>query len=99
MASANIERARAAHSALTEFFASHPKGRLDAEATRDVRALCRAAETAVSDDACRRAIRSIENYADLLASSEPASGTDFVRLRVVNALASFRSKLKVIDAA
>jgi hypothetical protein len=35
----------------------------------------------------------------LLCSSEPAAkGADFVRLRVQNALASLRSKLKAIEA-
>jgi len=95
----NFEQARAAHLALKEFFASHPKGRLDPAALLDVQALCRAAESAVTDIECRRAIRSIENYSELLTSSEPAQrGADFVRLRVQNALASFRSQLKAIEA-
>jgi hypothetical protein len=48
---------------------------------------------------CRRAIRSIVNYSELLTSREPAQrGADFVRLRVQNALASFRSQLKAIEA-
>jgi hypothetical protein len=96
----DFEQARAAHLALKEFFAAHPKGRLDPAAFDDVQALCRAAEHAVPDPECRRAIRSIENYSALLSSSEAASqrGADFVRLRVQNALASFRSQLKAIEA-
>jgi hypothetical protein len=99
MITMNLEQARAVHSALREFFAAHPKGRLDSAALDDVQALCRAAESAVDDAECRRAIRSIENYSALLSVSEPtARGADFVRLRVQNALASFRSKLKAIEA-
>lgn len=96
----NFEQARAAHLALTEFFAAHPKGRLDRAAYDDVQALCRAAQSAVADDECRRAIRSIENYSALLSSGEsvPPRGADFVRLRVQNALASFRSQLKAIES-
>jgi hypothetical protein len=99
MIATDLDRARGAHTALKEFFASHPKGRLDHGALHDVQALCRAAANAVSDAGCRRAIGSIESYAALLCSSEPAAkGADFVRLRVQNALASLRSKLKAIEA-
>jgi len=95
----NFEQARAAHLALKEFFAAHPKGRLDPAALVDVQSLCRQAENAVDDVECRRALRSIENYTELLTSREPAQrGADFVRLRVQNALASFRSQLKAIEA-
>lgn len=94
----DIEQARAAHLALKEFFAAHPKGRLDPAALLQVQALCRAAERAVPDLECRRAIRSIENYSELLSSRETPRGADFVRLRVQNALASFRSQLKAIEA-
>ena len=96
----NFEQARAAHLALKEFFAAHPKGKLDPAALVDVQSLCRAAERVVPDDECRRALRSIENYTELLCSREPAQrGADFVRLRVQNALASFRSKLNWIETA
>ena len=99
MTQIDFERARAAHLALKEFFAAHPKGRLDAAALLDVQVLCQQAESVVSDVECRRAIRSIQNYSELLTSREPAQrGADFVRLRVQNALASFRSQLKAIEA-
>lgn len=95
----NFEQARAAHHAIKEFFAAHPKGKLDSAALDDVQALCRAAELAVADTECRRAIRSIVLYTEILTSREPAErGADFVRLRVQNALASFRSQLKAIEA-
>jgi hypothetical protein len=96
----DFEQARAAHLALKEFFAAHPKGKLDRAAFDDVQALCRAAELAVPDVECRRAIRSIEVYSALLSSGDtlPLRGADFVRLRVQNALASFRSQLKAIEA-
>ena len=96
----DFKQARAAHMALKEFFASHPKGRLDPAAVSNVQTLCRAAERAVTDADCQRAIQSIENYAALLAWREPETqGPDFVRLRVQNALASFRSKLNWIETA
>ena len=99
MTSINFEQARAAHLALQEFFAAHPKGRLDAAAFLDVKLLCQQAERVVPDVECRRAIRSIVNYSELLTSREPAErGADFVRLRVQNALASLRSQLKAIEA-
>lgn len=100
MTEINFEHARAAHLALKEFFAAHPKGRLDTAALLDVQALCRQAESVVGDAECQRAIRSIVTYSELLTSREPAErGADFVRLRVQNALASFRSQLKAIEAA
>ena len=96
----DLSEARAAHSALKDFFAAHPKGRLDNAALDSVHALCRAAERAVPDQECRRAIRNIENYSALLHTAERAPrGADFVRLRVQNALASFHSHLKAIEAA
>ena len=99
MTTTNFEHAHAAHSALKEFFAAHPKGRLDPAVLNDVQVLCRAAENAVADADCRRAIRSIENYSTLLSAKEPpARGADYVRLRVQNALASYRSKLKALEA-
>jgi hypothetical protein len=98
MMNIDLDRAHAAHSALKEFFAAHPKGKLDRTALHKIQALCQAAETAVSDAECRRAIRNIENYTALLHSSEPPRGTDFVRLRVQNALASLRSNLRAIEA-
>lgn len=95
----HLEQARAAHQALKEFFAAHPKGRLDSASVRELQALCRAAEQAVSDVECRRAIRSIHGYAELLRTAEPRTqGADFVRLRVQNALASYSAKLKAIEA-
>jgi hypothetical protein len=95
----DLHRAHAAHSALKEFFAAHPRGKLDRAALDKIQALCNAAETAVSDAECRRAIRNIESYTALLSSSEPPRhGADFVRLRVQNALASFRSNLRAIEA-
>ena len=99
MTQIDFQQARAAHRALEQFFAAHPRGRLEPDALVDVQRLCRAASGAIDDVDCRRAIRSIENYSELLSSAETARvRADFVRLRVQNALASFRSKLKVIEA-
>jgi hypothetical protein len=95
----DFEHARSAHLALKEFFAAHPKGQLDRDLLADVQALCRAAAHAVADLECRRALQSIEIYAELLTAQEPAArGVDYVRLRVQNALASFRSQLKAIES-
>ena len=95
----NFERARAAHAALKDFFAKHPKGRLEANAIEHLHALCEQASNAVNDAECRFAIRKIAGYSSLLSSPEPQrGGADFVRLRVQNALASFRSNLRAIEA-
>lgn len=99
MAEVNLERARAAHSALKEFFASRPKGRLQDDEARSVAHLCDEAADAVSDGECRIAIRKIAGYTELLSSAEATPGADFVRLRVQNALASFRSYLKDLESA
>src|ERR1044072_1347723 len=95
MTDTNFEQARAAHYALEQFFATHAKGKLNADALGDVQALCRGAASVVADNECPPPIRSIENYSELLTARDPAErGVDFVLLRVQNALASFRSKLK-----
>ena len=94
----DFDQARAAHTALKEFFARHPKGRLERDALDDVYALCKEAATAVGDDECKEALRKIQSYSLMLCCSEPPRGTDFVRLRVQNALATFRSKLRAAEA-
>lgn len=94
----DFDKARAAHKALKDFFARHPKGRLEREALDDVYDLCKQAATAVNDAECRHALRKIESYSLMLCSAEPPRGADFVRLRVQNALASFRSTLRAIEA-
>jgi hypothetical protein len=94
MAITNFDKARAAHSALQDFFAKHPKGQLERSALNDLHALCEEAANAVSDAACRAAIRKIEIYSVILSTAETPRGADFVRLRVHNALASYRSTLR-----
>ena len=42
----DFDKARAAHKALKDFFARHPKGRLEREALDDVYDLCKQATTA-----------------------------------------------------
>jgi hypothetical protein len=79
MTPTNIDQARAAHFALEQFFADHPKGKLNADALGDVQALCRAAESVVADTECRRAIRNIENLQRVAHRSRSAErGVDFV---------------------
>jgi hypothetical protein len=94
MANTNFEKAHAAHSALQEFFVRHAKGRLERGALDDLHALCDQAVRAVSDAQCHAAIRKIETYSVMLSSAETPRAADFVRLRVQNALASFRSTLR-----
>jgi hypothetical protein len=94
MAITDFEKAHAAHSALQQFFAKHPKGPLERSALDDLHALCNEAVRAVSDAQCHAAIRKIETYSAILSSAESPRGADFVRLRVQNALASFRSTLR-----
>ena len=96
----NFDDARAAYCALKAFFTAHPKGRLDSAAFQSVQALCKAAERTAPDLECQRAIRNIVTYSALLHSTDAVPrGADFVRLRVQNALACFRSQLKAIEAA
>jgi hypothetical protein len=73
----DFNRARAAHSALQDFFAAHPKGKLERSALEHIHGLCHAAENAVSDDECRRAIRSIERYSALLRVRAAATRRGF----------------------
>jgi len=96
----DFEQARAAHSALKDFFASHARGRLERGDVNDVARLCRQAAGSVDDGECRRALGKIERYTELLSTTErEPRGNDYVRLRVQNALALFRSHLKDIEAA
>jgi hypothetical protein len=96
----DFDQARAAHSALKDFFATHAKGRLDRGDVHNVAQLCRQAAQSVSDGECRDALGKIERYSELLSGGEHAPrGNDYVRLRVQNALALFRSHLKGIEAA
>ena len=93
----DFDKARAAHTALKDFFARHPKGRLEREALDDVYSLCKQAASALDDAECRQALSKIESYSLILCSAEPPRGADFVRLRVQNALASLRSKLRAAE--
>src|ERR1044072_5542655 len=87
MTDTNFEQARAAHYALEQFFATHAKGKLNADALGDGQALRRGGESGVAGSECRRAIRRIKNNNELLTARDPAErGVDFVRLRVQNAL-------------
>lgn len=99
MSGLDVERARAAHSALKEFFSSRPKGRLRGDEVRSVAQLCHEAASAISDVECRIAIRKIAGYSEMLSGTEETRGADFVRLRVQNALATFRSHLKDLQGA
>lgn len=94
----DIDQARAAHSALKEFFASHAKGRLESGDVQNVAQLCRQAARSVGDSECRHALGKIERYTELLSSAErEPRGNDYVRLRVQNALALLRSHLNGIE--
>ena len=96
----DIDQARAAHSALKDFFASHAKGRLESGDAQSVAQLCRQAAKSVGDSECRNALGKIERYTELLSTTErEPRGNDYVRLRVQNALALFRSHLKGVEAA
>jgi hypothetical protein len=102
----DIEEARRQHAALREIF-HRPAGEWrERETLREVEHLCRAAAAAVNDPYCREELGIIADYAaELFAErghrkweSESLSGSDFLRLQILKALDSFRSRLYSIEA-
>jgi hypothetical protein len=103
----DIEAARTHHAALREIFAQH---RADwaqrTDELRQVEELCREAAAAVGDPQCREEMGIVGDYAaELFArgehrkwESESMSGAEFLRLQILKALDSFRSRLYSIEA-
>jgi len=101
----DLDQARALHGALREAFAAHRGGTADAEAQRKVNLLCDAALRAMHDLETRVAIRSVQKYSLLLFSDDghqewaqgSMSGADFIRLKILNALALLRARLARLE--
>ena len=103
----DIEEARARHAELRDVFV---KPRTDWSARPDelphVEELCRQAAGAVSDPHCREEMGVVGDYAaELFArgehrkwESESMPGAEFLRLQILRALDSFRSRLYSIEA-
>jgi len=103
----DIEEARARHAALKDVF-SHHRGDWSAggDELRRVEELCREAAAAINDPQCREEMGIVGDYAaELFArgehrkwESESMSGAEFLRLQILKALDSFRSRLYSIEA-
>ncbi|HEX6267051.1 MAG TPA: hypothetical protein VFZ81_09160 [Burkholderiales bacterium] len=102
----NLEAARRHHKALKQFFASRTGEAADLRALRHVLTLCDAASAAVDDDYCREKLRVVGEYAaEMLGHGDrarwgrdPASGAEFLRQQVLNALELLASRLYSLEA-
>ena len=107
----DLALARRLHSALKEIFARHAAEAADVKAVADVRALrrvlalCEAAVEALDDRYCHQKLRLVGEYAaELLTHSDhakwgrdSASGAEFLRQQVLNALELIASRLYSIE--
>ena len=97
----DLDAARGHHSALKEIFRSHPGGRDNREAVRQVQELCRAASAAVDDTYCRETLGIIGDYTSQLFSDRKhlkwdraeLPGAEFLRLQILHALDALDSRL------
>ena len=101
----DVAEARRLHSLLREILVRHD-GQADHRALRRVLALCEAAATAIDDAYCHEKLRLVGEFAaEMLGRSEhrrwgrdSASGAEFLRQQVLNALELFLSRLYSIEA-
>jgi len=98
--------ARRLHAALREIFVYRESAVApDFRALRKVLALCEAATRAVDDAYCREKLRLVAEYAaEMLSQSghakwgrDSASGAEFLRQQVLNALELFASRLYSLE--
>lgn len=100
----DLDQARALHGALLEMFVAHAGGKANPNALARVEQLCDAAANAVDDVECRVAMRGVNSYSALFFSEDPGvetgslSGTDYLRMRIYNALSAFRGRLGTLEA-
>lgn len=105
MTAIDVAEARRLHAALRDFFTRHAGAR-DFRALRHVLALCQAASEAVDDAYCREKLRLVGEYAAEMLSyrdhakwgRDSASGAQFLRQQVLNALELYASRLYSLDA-
>jgi hypothetical protein len=106
MEAMDLAEARRLHAALREFFARSIGESPDLRALRRVLALCQAACDAVEDAYFREKLRLVGEYAAELLSHRDhakwgrdyASGTEFLRQQVLNALELCASRLYSLQA-
>ena len=106
MTATNVAEARRLCAALRELFARHAGGTPDFRALRRALALCQAACDALDDAYCREKLRLVGEYAAELLSQrdhtkwgrDSASGVEFLRQQVLNALELYASRLYSLEA-
>jgi len=107
MSYTDIEQARERHAALRHIFSQHRGDWASgAEELRQIEQLCREAAAAIGDAQCREEMGIVGDYAAELFGrgehrkweSESMSGAEFLRLQILKALDSFRSRLYSIEA-
>jgi len=100
-----VAEARRLHAALRNFFTRHA-GERDFRALQRVLVLCQAASNAVDDAYCREKLRLVGEYAAEMLSQrdhakwgrDSATGAEFLRQQVLNALELYASRLYSLDA-
>jgi len=106
MEATDVAEARRLCAVLRELFARHAGGTPDFRALRRVLALCQAACDALDDAYCREKLRLVGEYAAELLSQRDhakwgrdcASGVEFLRQQVLNALELYASRLYSLEA-
>ena len=105
MTTFDLSRARRLHAALREFFIHHEGCESDLRAFGRVLVLCQAASDTIDDAYCREKLRLVGEYAaELLSRGEharwgrdAASGAEFLRQQVLNALELCASRLYSLE--
>jgi hypothetical protein len=106
MNSLDVSQARRLHAALREFFVHRDSAVApDFRTLRRVLNLCEAATLAVDDAYCREKLRLVAEYAAEMLSQpsharwgrDSASGAEFLRQQVLNALELFASRLYSLE--
>jgi hypothetical protein len=106
MTALDVAEARRLQAALRELFTRHTGGAPDFRALRRVLCLCQAASNALDDAYCREKLRLVGEYAaELFAhrdhakwGRDSASGVEFLRQQVLNALELCASRLYSLEA-
>jgi CheY-like chemotaxis protein len=104
MAIHDVDKARAAHGALTALFRREPACRNNPKALETARLLCDAAIDAVNDVDARVAIRTVKHLASLFFADDghldvqsQLAGPEAIRLRILNALSDFRGRIQTLE--
>jgi hypothetical protein len=106
MSATDVAEARRLHAALREIFVRREGAGPDFRVLRRVLDLCEAASRAVEEPYCREKLRLAAEYAAELLSHgshekwgrDSASGAEFLRQQVLNALELYASRLYSLEA-